>query len=94
MEKIEKLTLENFKQGEYGVYINNFLLVLEIKAIYYEEEVYLSLLLPMGDNINLGACSLQEDIEDEDLGGIVEDELHFKDIGDNTIVITNNPNKF
>ena len=58
------------------------------------EEVYLSLLLPIGDNINLGACSLQEDIEDEDFGGIVEDELHFKDHGDNTIVITNNPNKF
>jgi hypothetical protein len=94
MEKIEKLTLENFKQGTYGVYINNVLLAMEIKDIDYEEEVYLSLLLPSGDRIELGVWNLQEDIEDEDFGGIIEDELHFKDTCDNTIIITNNPNKF
>ena len=93
-EKIEKLTLDNFKQGEYGVYINNVLLIMEIKDIDYEEDVYLTLLLPNGDRIELGVWKLQEDIEDEDFGGIVEDELHFKDPGNNTIVITNNPNKF
>ncbi len=93
-EKIEKLTLDNFKQGEYGVYINNVLLIMEIKDIDYEEDVYLTLLLPNGDRIELGVWKLQEDIEDEDLGGIVEDELHFKDIHDNVVIITNNPNKF
>ena len=94
MEKIERLTLENFKQGTYGVYINNVLLVMEIKDIDYEEDNNLTLLLPNGDKIEIGVWRLQKDIEDEDLGGIVEDELHFKDICDNAVVITNNPNKY
>ena len=95
-KKIEKLTLENFKQGVYGVYINNVLLVMEIKDIDYEEDVKLVLWLLNGKTIDISrvAWRLQEDIEDEDLGGIVEDELHFKDICDNAVVITNNPNKF
>jgi len=91
---MEKLTLENFKQGAYGVYINNVLLIIEIKDIDYEEDNNLTLLLPNGDKIEIGVWRLQKDIEDEDLGGIVEDELHFKDICDNAVVITNNPNKF
>jgi hypothetical protein len=96
MEKIEKLTLENFKEGTYGVYINNVLLVLEIKHIDYDGDGNLVLWLPNGGDLVIGGndWKLQEDIEDEDFGGIVEDELHFKDPGDNTIIITNNPNKF
>jgi hypothetical protein len=96
MEKIEKLTLENFKQGNYGVYINNVLLIMEIKDIDYEEGVKLALWLPNGGEIAIvgSAWELEEDIEDEDFGGIVEDELHFKDIHDNKVIITNNPNKF
>ena len=95
-EKIEKLTLDNFPQGEYGVYINNVLSIMELKDIDYEEDVKLVLWLPNGGTIGIigSAWKLQEDIEDEDLGGIVEDELHFKDIHDNVVIITNNPNKF
>ena len=96
MEKIEKLTLENFKQGTYGVYINNVLLVMEIKDIDYEEDVKLVLWLPKGGElIIVGAWSLQEDIKDEDLGGIIEDELHFKETCcDNIVIITSNLDKY
>jgi hypothetical protein len=96
MEKIEKLNLDNFKQGTYGVYINNVLLRMEIKDIDYEEGVKLVLwLLKGGEIIIVGSdWSLQEDIEDEDLGGIIEDELHMKDTCDNIVIITSNPNKF
>jgi len=96
MEKMEKLTLDNFKQGTYGVYINNVLSIMEIKDIDYEEDVKLVLWLPNGGEIVItgSAWELQEDIESEDFDGIVEDEIHFKDIHDNTIIITNNPNKF
>jgi len=86
-EKIEKLTLKNFKYGVYGVYINNVLLVMEIKDIYYEEDVRLVLWLLNGKTVDITgvAWKLQEGIEDE---------LQFKDINDNTIIITNNHNKF
>ena len=93
-DKIEKLTLDNFKQGTYGVCINNILLVMEIKDINYEEDVKLVLWLPKGELIIVGVWSLQEDIKDEDLGGIIEDELHFKDTCDNIIIITSNLDKY